>query len=209
MKRKNRVICFIDGFSLYHAVDNLNEPKLKWLNLWELAQSLTHKEEKLTKVYYFSAYATWKPDRYARHRKYVRALKKFGVTPVFGHFKSKTKKCKNCGRKWIEHEEKETDVQIALQLLQESFEDQYERAIIISSDSDLLPAIKMVLNKFETKSILVAPPPGRFEVSRGLRQETSSYRITKSRIRGCLLPEVVTLNESEAVECPEKWKQAN
>lgn len=27
------VIVYIDGFNLYHAIDRLNEPSLKWLDL--------------------------------------------------------------------------------------------------------------------------------------------------------------------------------
>lgn len=32
-----KVICFIDGFNLYHAIDNLNQNQLKWLDLRKLA----------------------------------------------------------------------------------------------------------------------------------------------------------------------------
>jgi hypothetical protein len=34
-----RVACFIDGFNLYHSVEELKKPHLKWLNLWGLAQA--------------------------------------------------------------------------------------------------------------------------------------------------------------------------
>ena len=36
----------------------------------------------LVEVFYFSAYATWRPNSYRRHREYVRALQATGVTIV-------------------------------------------------------------------------------------------------------------------------------
>jgi hypothetical protein len=68
-----RVSCYVDGFNLYHAVDDLQKPHLKWLDLRALAASLCRKDEQLVKVAYFSAYATWLPASYARHREYVAA----------------------------------------------------------------------------------------------------------------------------------------
>jgi hypothetical protein len=51
------------------------KPHLKWLDLRALAQSLCRDGEQLVKVAYFSAYATWRPASYARHREYVAALR--------------------------------------------------------------------------------------------------------------------------------------
>jgi len=34
------VIAYIDGFNLYHAIDELAQPHLKWLNLWALSSHL-------------------------------------------------------------------------------------------------------------------------------------------------------------------------
>ena len=85
-----RAIAYIDGFNLYHAIDDLN--KLKWLDLWALNASLAREGEFLAKVYYFSAYPTWKPESEKRHRMYVRALMAQGVTCHLGHFKRKDKR---------------------------------------------------------------------------------------------------------------------
>ena len=53
-----RVSVYIDGFNLYHALDDLGESHLKWLDLWALSQTLVRKNEAVTTVKYFSAYAT-------------------------------------------------------------------------------------------------------------------------------------------------------
>jgi len=75
-----RVIAYIDGFNLYHAIDELNKPHLKWLDLWALSKSILRDREQLERVYYFSAYANWKPASVQRHRIYVTALKHQLVT---------------------------------------------------------------------------------------------------------------------------------
>src|SRR5262245_28025251 len=105
-----RVACYVDGFNLYHAIADLDKPRLKWLNLWALANSLCRDGENLVKVAYFSAYATWLPGPYARHRQYIAALEAHAVHCHMARFSEQTARCNSCGAKWKRHEEKETDV---------------------------------------------------------------------------------------------------
>jgi hypothetical protein len=30
---RERIICFVDGFNIYHALDQLRQPQFKWLDL--------------------------------------------------------------------------------------------------------------------------------------------------------------------------------
>lgn len=157
-----RVAAFIDGFNFYHAIDDLGAHHLKWVNLWSLCRQYAPSPDfELTHVFYFSAFATWRPDAYKRHREYVKALRSVGVTPVMGKFKAKDRQCRKCGQKWVHHEEKETDVNIALYLLSEATKDTYDRALLLSGDSDLGPAIRMVRNQFPDKQLRVLAPLGR------------------------------------------------
>jgi hypothetical protein len=53
-----RVIGFVDGFNLYHALNNIKKSYFKWLNLKSLINVfLKSKSEKLDDVYYFAAKA--------------------------------------------------------------------------------------------------------------------------------------------------------
>ena len=136
-----RIIAYVDGFNLYHAIDNLNRPALKWLDLNALITSLARAGETVTEVNYFSAYATWRPTAYQRHIEYVKALEHAGVKCIMGHFKSKPRTCRSCGDQWVQHEEKETDVHIAARIVVDACEDRYDRAVLITADSDLVPAL--------------------------------------------------------------------
>jgi len=115
---RKRVISFIDGFNLYHAIDNLNEPHLKWLDLRKLSQEFLHPQEKeLVQVLNFSTIATHRNQAaQIRQRTYLQALKVRSVTTILGQFKKKERNCSKCLSRHLGHEEKETDVNIALSL---------------------------------------------------------------------------------------------
>lgn len=160
MSDRIRIACFIDGFNLYHAIANLRRPDLKWVNLWKLTEAfLDPAVHDLRAVYYFSAYATWLAGPHARHQQYVEALKAAKVTPIMGRFKEKDIYCKSCKSTFKGHEEKETDVNIALALIREAYRDSYDEAFIISRDSDLIPAMKLLLADYPKKHLKIISPP--------------------------------------------------
>lgn len=135
-------------------------------------------KEEIKNIYYFSAYATWNQQSYKVHRDYVKALQSFGVTPIIGKFKSKQQKCRaDCKKFWITHEEKESDVNIAIHMLHHAHLNSYDKAMIVTSDSDLCPAINLVLETFANKEIMVLVPPNRYSIARELRQKVTTRKI--------------------------------
>ena len=62
----DKVIFFVDGFNLYHALDNKRFYRYKWLDLSSLAQKFITKKDKIEEIYYFTALATWAPDKVRR-----------------------------------------------------------------------------------------------------------------------------------------------
>ena len=148
-----RVIFFIDGFNLYHAIKSLQANHLKWLDLKTLCQNFAPSPQfTIENIHYFSAYATWLLGAFHRHKIYLQALRSTGVVPVLGKFKKKDSGCKQCGSTWKSHEEKETDVNIALHILDQAYRNKFDRAIIISADSDFSPAVKLVRKRFPENS---------------------------------------------------------
>lgn len=199
LKEKKRVIAYIDGFNVYHSLRELKNPALKWLNLWSLTESITRGDENLNAVKYFSAFATWKPEAYKYHRHYVQALNHFGVEDIMGNFKKKDKKCPKCNGKWTDHEEKETDVNIALKILCDAIEDKFDRAIIMSADSDLIPVIKEVKSRFPNKEIFVAVLGDRYDQAHDIRNQTGTMRLNKGRIKSNLLPDKINLSNGYGI----------
>lgn len=194
-----RVIAYIDGFNLYHAIDDIGKldpkrpnkparrrPHLKWLNLWILCQSITRPGEVLEEVNYFSAFATWLPNPHRRHIEYIKALKHVGVKCIMGHFKTKQRRCTACGAEWKAHEEKETDSHMAARLVLDACQNRYDRMILITADSDIKPAIDLVKSEFPEKQVFVVAPPGRKAHARGI---SPRLEITAGRLEKHLLPE--------------------
>ena len=186
-----RNAAFFDGFNLYHAIDQLGRPQYKWLDLSRLAGRFVPKGQKLEHVYYFSAIAHWNMSRKLRHIAFLRALATTGVEAVMGKFKPKDRYCSFCHRTTRGHEEKQTDVNLALYLLNEARKDSYDRAILVSNDSDLVPAVDMVRREFPDKLIIIVTPPGK-RTSKELMKTVGGWRFVRSietkHLDGCLLP---------------------
>lgn len=95
---RDRVICFIDGFNLYHAVAALGDSVLKWLDLRNLSQEFIHPtKEELVQVLYFSTIAVHRNQAaQMRQRAYLRALELRGINTILGQFKQKDRECSRC-----------------------------------------------------------------------------------------------------------------
>jgi hypothetical protein len=65
---KKKVIVFIDGFNLYHVIKvNPEYRKYKWLDLSKLATLYITKNEIIIDILYFTALATWNPNKVKKH----------------------------------------------------------------------------------------------------------------------------------------------
>ncbi len=83
------------------------------------------------------------PDKAGRQSAFIDALLARGDIEIdFGHFLSKPVTCRSCGSTWQKNEEKKTDVNIAVRLLEVAYDDRFDVAVVISGDSDLVPPIE-------------------------------------------------------------------
>jgi len=148
-----RLGVLIDGFNFYHSIDDAIQadvatPDAKWFDYWALAESFLHQinvpgQKELTSVDYFSAYAHFRgPLHVKRHRALVDANKGRGVVAHMHRFKKRRRKCHDCRVTQTSHEEKETDVAMAIHLMRLFAEDKVDVAVLVTGDTDLLPAIK-------------------------------------------------------------------
>ena len=196
---------FIDGFNLYHAIKaNKALHKYKWLDLSKLCKSFCRSDDVIQQIFYFTAYANFKPEGMERHKIYVRALESKGIKPIFGEFKRKDKFCYACKKLTQSYEEKETDVNIAIKLFQTAIHDLYDMAIIISGDSDLIPAIQAVKDTFPDKTIGVVIPIGRR--AEALKHVAHFHMKMKLKhLETCQLSDRVEL-DGKIIVRPESWR---
>ena len=200
-----RVSFFIDGFNLYHALDNDSLRHFKWLNLRKMAESYLRKQDSISDVFYFTAFATWNPDKVRRHKLFIRAQEYFGVKPIYGEFRNVTKRCRKCGQTYDTFEEKETDVNIAIKLFEQAKLDTYDNAVILSGDSDQIPAVRAIKENFPTKKIGVLVPPGG--KANLLKQEADfHFKIEYKQLLSSRLPNEITLATGAQIHCPMQWR---
>lgn len=158
---RRRTIVYIDGFNLYYGAVR-NKPELKWLDIARFCRLLRPNDD-LRIIRYFSALVEG-PTK-VNQEIYLRAL---STTPlvdiILGKFKRKTLKCgvaacNTAGpRLYDTREEKRTDVNIAIFMLDDAYRDLCDQIIIFSGDSDLVPAVQMVRLRFPQKRIVVYVP---------------------------------------------------
>lgn len=210
----NRVSFLVDGFNLYHSVcDAIIDHKLsggKWLNLWKLCQnfiSVCGRDVQMQSVYYFSALATHVSNRQApvRHMAFISALETTGVQVVLGQFKKKLIRCKaGCGRSGWGYEEKETDINIAVALLELFMRNTCDTAVIVSGDTDLLTAIRAAKRLFPKKKIGVGFPYKR--AHKEMKQIADySFKIDGRYYQKFVFPDVVTLPNGKTITKPTGW----
>ncbi len=163
----NRVSFFIDGFNVFHSLDfcSIHDPKkyhkYKWLDYAALAKCFVSPKDTIIDIYYFTAYADWSEPKMERHKLLVRALETKGIKVVLGKFKLRDKECRLCKKVYQTYEEKQTDVNISIKLFQCAHNDTFDTGILISGDSDIVPAIRAVKESFPTKKIGLVIPIGR------------------------------------------------
>ena len=94
-------------------------------------------------VKYFSA----RPDDIEQSRRQNAFFQANKENPKFrlilGKYLKKEITCFKCGNVIHTHEEKETDVRIATQIVADAYQKNCDVAIVISTDSDMIPAIEL------------------------------------------------------------------
>jgi uncharacterized LabA/DUF88 family protein len=213
---KKSVVCLIDGFNLYHALDYFDDGvtendcfryrKYRWLSLRSLALCYVRpKSERLVAVNYFTTYAHWREDKVFRHKLYVRAQEAEGTEVTFGKFKNKQVLCKSdCKKTFSTWEEKQTDVNLAKSIIELAYLDAFDRAILISGDSDQIPAIKFVKEYFPEKQITVVVPIGRSADE--LKQLAhSTEKMAEAHLARSQMAEKVKAKNGEWLLRPPKW----
>jgi len=156
-----RTVVYIDGFNLYYGAVR-DTPSLKWLNLERYCRLLRPHDD-LRLIRYFSALIDGPTKQ--NQQIYLRALT---TTPlveiILGKFKEKKVRCGVAGCAWAGNkfykmsEEKRTDVNIAVFMLDDAYRDLCDHFVVFSGDSDLVPALNMVRLRFPRKKITVYVP---------------------------------------------------
>jgi uncharacterized LabA/DUF88 family protein len=198
---------YVDGFNLYHAINGLHRPQLKWLNLRELAISFLEKEETLAGVTYFTARMVWNPQKLQRHREYINALIAHDVVVVESKFLRTNKYCNGYEQYCDFYEEKQTDVAIAVRVLSDAYAGLMQRVVLVTADSDQVPLLRELAKTFPFLEVHIAAPPRRMREARELCSiATRHSEISAGRLSACLMARSVVDRSGRVVApCPASY----
>jgi uncharacterized LabA/DUF88 family protein len=200
-----RLIVYIDGFNLYYGLHDVSGHSLLWIDLVALARSLRPRST-VVGVKYFTAPVLGDPgalSRQAHHQAAMCALHPGIMSVTQGRYQSKTITCRACGRTHIQHEEKETDVNIAVSLVSDAALANMDSALIVSADSDLAPAVRVAQGLKPTMFITAAFPPNRY--SNELKAlMPASFKIGRDKLRKAQLPRTFIIGAT-TYSRPGKW----
>ncbi len=200
-----RVAAYIDGFNLYFGIRQEGRRHL-WLDLEGLVRSLLKPRQQLVAVRYFTARVRDDLPGEQRQQTYLQALAAHSdaLDIRLGRFQRKSKSCYSCRSAWTEYEEKETDVSLAVSLLEDGVNGLYDTALIISADSDMTPAVRALKRLAPATRAIAAMPPNRN--SAGLAAVCdAAFPIGLAKVRRAQLPTTV-MDGSYALTRPEHWK---
>ena len=174
--------CYIDGFNLYNG--SLKGTGYKWLDFSTLFSNLLPNAQ-IHRIRYFTALVKATPNdpqKRQRQQIYIRAIKTIPNLSVhLGRFQTNTKRLPlahppTSGSRMVDvmrTEEKGSDVNLASYLLLDGFRNEYEQAVIVSNDADLVTPIKIVRDEFGLKVGLLNPQENP---SRVLKEAVDFYR---------------------------------
>ena len=213
-----RVIAYVDGFNLYFGLRDSNFKRFYWLNIQLLAQNLLKERQQLLLTKYFTARITapaeWDKsflsaklkEKRRRQATFIEALETLqDFRLYYGHYLDNSVECWACGRRWLDPKEKMTDVNIATEMLIDSFENRFDMALLISADSDLVPPIRAIRRIYPSKRFVCAFPPARS--SEHLKNAANAFlNIGRGTLAKSQFPDRVRKPDGYVLHKPDSWR---
>lgn len=199
-----RVIAYVDGFNLYHGLRSKGWRKYYWLNIQKLVQQFLRPGQGLVATKYFTTVVKVPENKRRRQQVFLDALMTLPEFQIFyGQFLSDTVKCHQCGHTYTTYHEKMTDVNIAVELIEDAFNDRFDLALLVSADSDLVSPIRAVRRSFPDKKILCIFPPKRS--SYALKQVSHGVlHIGRNELAKSIFPDRV-IKDGVNLDRPSTW----
>lgn len=208
---------YVDGFNFYHGA--CRRTGHRWVDLFRLSQQL-RPSDTIERIKYFTALVerrTDDPDQRSRQLTYWRALQTLGcVTRIEGRFARGPKRlplhesvrtlealeargCDVSGirpimMEMLRSEEKGTDVNLAAHLVHDAQQSDpartFEVALVLSTDSDLTEAIRLVTSEVR-KPVYVCKPNPKCRTDELRSVATAVFELKTSALATSLLPPVL------------------
>jgi uncharacterized LabA/DUF88 family protein len=210
---RSRTNIYIDGLNLYYGA--VKGTPYKWLNIEAMCRKLRPHDD-IQNIYYFTALVS--PQQKTRRQlEYLRALETLPlITTILGKFKRRKVKCgvAACSFTGVKifrvPEEKRTDVNIAIQMLDDAYNNEMDLAVLMTGDSDLVPAVDRIKTVFPEKKVYVYIPAPHRGHSRAAAVELRgaagrARELPMLIIQRSLFPSTITGSDGRSIKKPAGW----
>jgi hypothetical protein len=218
-----RTNVYIDGFNLFYGC--LEGTPFRWLDLAAFCCSSLPRDY-VHRIRYFTATIGQRPGHSSavQHQlTYLRALATIpSLTIDYGHFLTTRVRMKLVqpigNRQTVEvwkTEEKGSDVNIATRMLCDAYDNDFDIAVVVSNDSDLVPPIRFIRSRFRLPVGVLNPQIGFPDPATGqypkpknsyaLKQEADFYRPVRPRALATSLFPPQLLDVNGTVTKPHGW----
>lgn len=169
MGEKERVFVYIDGGNLYRRIFNDYDLHFLSFKLSRFCDFLIGENRLKAGVRYYIGKVKQYPNNpksvelYNSQQKMLQKIKNDGIYTVLG----------SINKYGDVYKEKGVDVRLGLDLLEGAYEDRYDTALVVSSDSDLAPAFELVRRKNKTIESVMFDKCNSF----ALQRDASTFKI--------------------------------
>lgn len=206
-----KTIVYVDGLNFYYGCTK--GTPYRWVDLKALSQKILGPGNDIVQIKLFSAMVkptAHDPTVHLRQGAYFRALQTYvpEVKIYYGHFLQHEVHMPLAhppqkGHKFatvIKTEEKGSDVNLAVHFLNDAWKNEYDCGVVISNDSDLVEAVKLVKEQTSKKIGIISPFP---KISKELRQYSHFQRqIRAGALAACQLPDTIP---GTTISKPASW----
>lgn len=206
-----RTIVYVDGFNFYYGA--VRGTPWKWLDPAALFQKLIGSQNALVKVKYFTARvqpSPRDPEVHIRQDAYLRAIQAWCplVELYYGHFLRHRISMAHANPPpasvpvW-KNEEKGSDVNLALHVLNDAWQNAYDCALIVSNDSDLAESLRLVKAQHRKLIGLVTPGAPSRKTSHQLSQHADFVKPIRTwMLKASQLPDAIP---GTGIHKPANW----
>lgn len=160
-----RTTVYVDGFNLYYGC--LKNSPFKWLDLKKLFSNLLDSSHQIQKIKYYTAHISSRDgnnESRLRQKYYLQAITECipELEIYYGHYLTHEINAKVVNPppnfiKVYKTEEKGSDVNLALHVLNDVWKNEYDCAVVVSNDSDLAESLRLVKSQTNKTVGLIFP----------------------------------------------------
>lgn len=212
-----RVTFYIDGFNFYFGLKRSRKADSAWaacywIDMVKLCESFLGPDQILEKVIYFTA-SPLSPQKNSRQSAFLNANRllngnRFEI--VRGKYMEKHYECPYCKGNISRPEEKKTDVNISVRMIEDCVCNKTDVVSLVSADTDLIPPLDMIRRNFPSIKLKVYFPPSSSSLDikdNLLRHHSKPVHMHKNlrRFQQAVMPDDATAG-SLTYTIPAKWK---